>query len=129
MRRTRVRLFFFRLSALGSLVIPIWWSYLALSHAAAKVAISPDTKLALAEGSQHFSIAINMRNFSGHALAATKTGTVIEWWDDEKPVTESALFVQTRVPNGRVMVELPAETELKEAFKLLTYSGDVSQPL
>ena len=70
-----------------------------------------------------------MRNFSGHALAATKTGTVIEWWDDEKPVTESALFVQTRVPNGRVMVELPAETELKEAFKLLTYSGDVSQPL
>ncbi|MGC2195407.1 MAG: hypothetical protein WA628_12090 [Terriglobales bacterium] len=70
---------------------------------------------------------INMRNFSGHSLAATKSGSVLQWWDDENPVAESAFFSSTRVPNGRVRLKLPAETELKEGFEPLTYSGDVSQ--
>lgn len=122
-----VRSFLFRLGALSSLIIPIWWSYLALSPAAAKVAASPDTTLVLADDLTHFSVTINLRNFSGHPLAATKTGTVLQWWDDENPVMETGFLTRTRVPNGSIMLELPAETKLTEGFQTLTYSGDVSQ--
>jgi len=52
---------------------------------------------------------------------------VLEWWDDEHPVTERDIFSNTRVPNGAVTLELPNDTKLKEGFETLTYSGDLSE--
>lgn len=68
---------------------------------------------------------IELRNFSGHPLNAIKQGTVLQWWDDEHPITETDFFYRERVPNGKLLLEMPNDVLLTDGFKPLTFSGDL----
>jgi len=125
----RFRSFFFRCGVISALILPLWWSSVALSPPAARVAIGPESELTLAEDSKTFTATLALRNLSGRPLFAKKKGTMLTWWDDESPVTEEAFFSSTRVPNGEFTLTLPTDTELKDGFAAVTYTGNVSEAI
>lgn len=122
---SRYRILGFILGTFITLLLPIWWSMVALEAPAAKVAVSPGTKLTFDENAKTVSLHIDMRNFSGRPLKAVKRGTELQWWDDEHPIYESSFFFRERAPNGRLILELPDDEPLSGGFKPLTYSGDL----
>jgi len=124
-RRKRVRLFIFRIGAVVSLLLPIWWSMESLSSDAAKVAIQPDPELIIRN--QKIEATINLRNLSNNALFAKKHGSILSWWDDEHPVFKRDFFSEERVPNGSVYVDLDSKKELKDGIEPYSYTGDLSQ--
>jgi len=119
------RNFGFIFGAIITLSLPTWWSMVALEPPAAKVAVSPFTKLTFDESARTVTLNLEMRNFSGRPLKAVQRGTELEWWDDEHPVYESSFFIRERAPNGRLILELPNDEPLSDGFKPLTYKGDL----
>jgi hypothetical protein len=125
----RYRSLAFSVGTLATLILPIWWSVLALESPAAQVAASPDPTLTFDEQKKTVTLNIELRNFSGRPLNAIKQGTVLQWWDDDHPITETDFFFHERVPNGKLLLEMPNDVSLSDGFKPLTFSGNVKDAL
>jgi hypothetical protein len=121
----KYRSIFFSIGTVATLMLPIWWSILALEPPAAQVASSPKPTLSFDDQKKTVTLNIELRNFSGRPLNAIKEGSVLEWWDDEHPITESDFFFQERVPNGKLILKMPNDVPLSDGFKSLTFSGDL----
>jgi len=117
----------FALVSIASLAFPIWWSSVALSEDAEKVAVGPDSKLLIADDSTRVTVNVQLRNLAGHTLFAAKEGTEVQWWDDTHPVSEEFWFERRPIPNGWFFVDLPSEVELKDHFQTLIFTGDSAQ--